>query len=158
EEIAVRGPSHVAREEAIGDSRITGQRLSANDRRTSPALRLGLRYVRGLHEEAGRALVSERQRASFTTIHDLARRVPALRRSELNTLAEIGALNSIRKSSQRSGKTQSDLSMAQESISNVLMQSGYQFNSEDSSVTPHVRSRIAFHRRDALWSASAAAH
>src|SRR5271165_3569232 len=56
------------------------------------ALRLGLCYVRGLHEEAGRAIARERQLASFTSIHDLVRRVPELRKDELNTLAEIGAL------------------------------------------------------------------
>ncbi|MFY9978007.1 MAG: error-prone DNA polymerase [Candidatus Sulfotelmatobacter sp.] len=59
------------------------------------ALRLGLRYVRGLREEGGRALVRERARAPFTSIHDLTRRVPGLRKDELATLAEIGALNSI---------------------------------------------------------------
>jgi error-prone DNA polymerase len=59
------------------------------------ALRLGLRYVRGLHEKAGRAIARERNRAPFTSIHDLVRRVPELRKDELNTLAEIGALNSI---------------------------------------------------------------
>jgi error-prone DNA polymerase len=56
---------------------------------------LGLRYVRGLREEAAQALVRERMRASFTSIHDLTRRVPELRKDELTTLAEIGALNSV---------------------------------------------------------------
>jgi len=59
------------------------------------ALRMGLRYVRGLREEAGEALVRERTRAPFVSIHDLTRRVPELRKDELTTLAEIGALNSI---------------------------------------------------------------
>jgi error-prone DNA polymerase len=62
---------------------------------TPPALRLGLRNVRGLREDAGQALVRERQHAPFTSIQDLARRVPELRKDELNTLAEIGALNSV---------------------------------------------------------------
>src|SRR5438552_2911469 len=60
-----------------------------------PALRLGLRYVRGLREEAAQALVREHNQAPFTSIHDLVHRVPELRRDELNTLAEIGALNSV---------------------------------------------------------------
>jgi error-prone DNA polymerase len=60
-----------------------------------PALRMGLRYVRGLREEAARSLLLERIRAPFSSIHDLTRRVPELRRDELTTLAEIGALNSI---------------------------------------------------------------
>jgi error-prone DNA polymerase len=56
---------------------------------------MGLRYVRGLREEAARSLLLERIRAPFSSIHDLTRRVPELRRDELTTLAEIGALNSI---------------------------------------------------------------
>src|SRR4051812_7147796 len=61
----------------------------------SPALRLGLRYVRGLREQAGQALVNERNGVPFSSIHDLIHRVPELRRDELNTLAAIGALNFI---------------------------------------------------------------
>jgi error-prone DNA polymerase len=57
------------------------------------ALRMGLRYVRGLREEVAQALVRERVKAPFTSIHDLTRRVPELRKDELTTLAEIGALN-----------------------------------------------------------------
>ncbi len=61
----------------------------------TPALRLGLRYVRGLREEGAQALVRERMRAPFASIHDLTRRVPELRKDELTTLAEIGALNAV---------------------------------------------------------------
>ncbi len=61
----------------------------------SPALRMGLRYVRGLREEAAQSLLRERTRAPFTSIHDLTRRVPELRKDELTTLAAIGALNSV---------------------------------------------------------------
>jgi error-prone DNA polymerase len=63
--------------------------------RLAPALRLGLRYVRGLREEAAQALVRERMLAPFASIHDLTRRVPELRKDELTTLAEIGALNAV---------------------------------------------------------------
>ena len=65
------------------------------------ALRLGLRYARGLREEAGKALVWERYIAPFADIHDVVRRVPELRKDELVTLAEIGALNSLGNSLQR---------------------------------------------------------
>jgi error-prone DNA polymerase len=58
-------------------------------------LRLGLRYARGLHEEAAQAMVQQRNLAPFTSIRDLVHRVPELRKDELNTLAEIGALNSV---------------------------------------------------------------
>jgi error-prone DNA polymerase len=61
-------------------------------RRRGKALRLGLRYAKGLREEAGRAIVAARP---FTSVDDLARRVPELRKDELNRLAEIGALNSL---------------------------------------------------------------
>jgi error-prone DNA polymerase len=56
------------------------------------ALRLGLRYAKGLREEAGQAIVRARP---FTSVDDLALRVPELRKDELNRLAEIGALNSL---------------------------------------------------------------
>ena len=57
-------------------------------------LRLGMRYVRGLREELVKALVAERARRPFATVADLSARVP-LRRDELATLAEIGALASL---------------------------------------------------------------
>ena len=58
-------------------------------------LRLGLRYVKGLRAEAGQAIVRERERGAFRDIDDLARRVPELRKDEMNKLAEVGALNSL---------------------------------------------------------------
>jgi error-prone DNA polymerase len=61
----------------------------------TPALRLGLRYARGLREEAGQSLLRQRDLAPLTSIRDLIHRVPELRKDELNTLAEIGALNSV---------------------------------------------------------------
>ncbi|HYS19275.1 MAG TPA: error-prone DNA polymerase, partial [Candidatus Binatia bacterium] len=56
-----------------------------------PAMRLGLRYVRGLRERAARAVVGAREERPFGSIHDLARRAH-LDRDELETLAAIGAL------------------------------------------------------------------
>jgi error-prone DNA polymerase len=64
------------------------------DQGSGISLRLGLRYARGLREEAGRAIVRGRP---FTSVDDLALRVPELRKDELNRLAEIGALNSLDK-------------------------------------------------------------
>jgi error-prone DNA polymerase len=122
------------------------------------ALRLGLRYVRGLHEEAGRAIVRERDRATFASIHNLARRVPELRKNGLNTLAEIGALNAIGISPRRHGDTEKDLRMVSEYIPSALVESGYKFSPEDSSVSLCLRGENKFHRRDALWSAGAAAN
>jgi error-prone DNA polymerase len=54
-------------------------------------VRLGLRYVNGLRREAGLAIEAERATASFTSAADFAKRV-RLRGSELDTLAELGAL------------------------------------------------------------------
>ncbi|PYM68848.1 MAG: error-prone DNA polymerase, partial [Candidatus Rokuibacteriota bacterium] len=58
---------------------------------SQPAVRLGLRYVRGLREGAARALVAARAARPFGSVHDLARRA-RLERDELETLAAIGAL------------------------------------------------------------------
>ncbi len=59
------------------------------------ALRLGLLYARGLRKEVGEALVHARQFHPFDSIHDLALRVPELRKNDLTMLAKIGALNSL---------------------------------------------------------------
>jgi error-prone DNA polymerase len=56
-------------------------------------LRLGLRYVKGLREEAGQAIVRERGKRPFTGIDDLRQRVPELRKDEMRKLAAVGALN-----------------------------------------------------------------
>jgi len=58
-------------------------------------VRLGLMYARGVREQAAREIARERARAPFSSIDDLARRVPELRRDELERLAELGALNFI---------------------------------------------------------------
>jgi error-prone DNA polymerase len=58
-------------------------------------MRVGLRYVRGLREEAGQAIVEARRQSMFTSIEDLVRRVPELRKDELRALAKTGALNFI---------------------------------------------------------------
>ncbi len=57
------------------------------------AVRLGMRYVKGIRESVAHMIVEERKRAPFASIDDLARRVPELQKRELILLAEIGALN-----------------------------------------------------------------
>jgi error-prone DNA polymerase len=57
------------------------------------SLRLGLRYVKGLKKQAGCSIEQERRRQTFASMDDLCQRVE-LTKSELTTLAEIGALNS----------------------------------------------------------------
>jgi len=57
------------------------------------ALRIGMRYIKGMRESAAQAIVRERAAAPFTSVDDLARRVPELQKRELVFLAEVGALN-----------------------------------------------------------------
>jgi error-prone DNA polymerase len=59
------------------------------------ALRLGMRSVHGLRAEIAHAIVNERAMRPFLSIDDLKLRVPAIQKSELTTLAKIGALNFI---------------------------------------------------------------
>jgi error-prone DNA polymerase len=66
-----------------------------------PALRLGLLCVKGLREEAGRAIVRARVERPFTSIDDLHRRVPDLRKDEMRKLAAVGALNFIESAGDR---------------------------------------------------------
>jgi error-prone DNA polymerase len=66
-----------------------------------PCLRIGLRYVRGLRQLTAEKLVYERQRRAFEGIDDLVRRVPELQKSEMVTMSEIGALNSLGKEMHR---------------------------------------------------------
>jgi len=96
------------------------------------AVRLGLKYARGLREPAGQALVRERSLAPFASIQDLARRVPELRKDELATLAEIGALNAIGNSPQSHRDTEKS-------------------NGKNFSVSLCLGGESVFHRRDALW-------
>ncbi len=53
---------------------------------------LGLNYVRGVRKETAEAIVAARP---FSSINDVVRRVPGLRKPELRMLAEVGALNSL---------------------------------------------------------------
>jgi error-prone DNA polymerase len=64
-------------------------------------LRLGFRYVKGLSQQSGEAIVRERAVRAFAGIDDLHNRVPELRKDELRKLAAVGALNFIQDSSRR---------------------------------------------------------
>jgi error-prone DNA polymerase len=59
------------------------------------AMRLGMRYVKGLRQEIALAMVCERRLRAFASIEDLKQRVPEIQKSELTALAEVGALNFI---------------------------------------------------------------
>jgi error-prone DNA polymerase len=79
----------------------------------SPPLRLGLRYARGLREEAGQAILRARAAMPFTSVDDLALRVPELRKDEINRLAEIGALNGLNKLHRRGALWQAQRAIRQ---------------------------------------------
>ncbi len=105
---------------------VVGKEQNADSEK--PALRIGLRYVRGLREEAAQALVRQRSIAPFNSIRDLIHRVPELRKDELNTLAEIGALNSVSPNSE-------------------LRTENCPISSDSNLRTENLK----LHRRDALW-------
>ena len=118
------------------------------------AVRLGLNYARGLRKPAGQALVRERSLAPFVSIQDLARRVPELRKDELTTLAEIGALNEIGNPPRRHGDTEKGIFINPDSMGNRIkgdMAMRPPCDEKNSSVSPCLRGEMAFHRRDALW-------
>ncbi|SPF50305.1 Error-prone DNA polymerase, DnaE-like protein [Candidatus Sulfotelmatobacter kueseliae] len=165
-EAVARGQGPVARGLSISDLRlpietpqspfntqsaINNQQSTIRNRQSeianSVALRMGLRYVRGLREEAAQALVCERMRAPFVSIHDLTRRVPDLRKDELTTLAEIGALNAI-------GKFPiADFRFPIETNPSVSPSTIKTQKPKIASTIVNRKSSIgnSFHRRDALW-------
>jgi error-prone DNA polymerase len=105
----------------------------------TPALRMGLRYVRGLREEAAHAIIRQRNIAPFVSIHDLVHRVPELRKDELNTLGEIGALNSV-------GRLAEKLAPEFQNADFRL-----QIEAPRKSEIYNLKSSISLHRRDTLW-------
>jgi error-prone DNA polymerase len=87
----------------IGDAGRHGQGIRSADVNFSGWLcaiepdgvvRVGLRYVRGLREEAGRRLEAARRRRPFASVEDVVKRGD-LRRDELAQLARVGALGSL---------------------------------------------------------------
>jgi error-prone DNA polymerase len=121
--------------------------LGARDSQPAPVLRLGLRYVRGLREEAGRALVRARACAPFTSIHDLARRVPELRKDELTTLAEIGALNAVASTQYPVSSTE----LRDASAPRMRSEAGMTKVELDTGCLVLGTRSSKLHRRDALW-------
>ncbi len=100
------------------------------------AMRLGLRYVKGLSEQSGRAIVRARTEAPFVGIDDLRDRVPELRKDEMRKLASVGALNFIQEPGPKS-KVQSPMSASDQ-------------RSETLDIG-HWTLDKPVHRRDALW-------
>ena len=143
--------------------RHSGHSLTTDNRQLTTVVRLGLRYVKGLHEEAARAIVRERSQQPFASIDDLARRVPELRKNELVTLAQIGALNSV---------LSSQLSVLSKSVSSFEFQvsrtppASPAFPGKPGTGNPRLYLELTtgncqpatgLHRRDALWQVERAA-
>ncbi|HUS12596.1 MAG TPA: error-prone DNA polymerase [Pyrinomonadaceae bacterium] len=94
-------------------------------------MRLGLRYVKGLSEQSGKAIVRERMKRPFLSIDDLHHRVPELRKDELRKLAAVGALNFI--------EGEKSLKSHVSSLNSSELE------------TLDLRLETAVNRRDALW-------
>lgn len=62
----------------------------------SLSLRMGLGYAKGLRRNSADMLVGSRSQGGvFSSVEDLALRIPSLNRKELTLLAQIGALNQL---------------------------------------------------------------
>ncbi len=112
-----------------GDTETRGKSPTSPCLRVSPSslvLRLGLKYVKGLSQQSGQAILRERAIQRFAGIDDLRNRVPELRKDELRKLAAVGALNFL----------QAPIN----SSSGVQRESTRPFYKKESA-----------HRRDALW-------
>jgi len=59
------------------------------------AVRLGMRYVKGLRQEIALEIMHQRRLCAFASVDDLKQRIPEIQKSELTVLAEVGALNLI---------------------------------------------------------------
>ena len=78
----------------IKSARSNRARSATTVPRANGALRLGLRFVKTLRQEAGEAIEREQAVARFASPEDLARRA-GLRENELTALAHCGALGSL---------------------------------------------------------------
>jgi len=71
-----------------------GESIGFSHKNPQPAVRLGLRQVKGLTEAGARRLVAARVEAPFASVADLARRA-GLDRRDLDALAAAGALRAL---------------------------------------------------------------
>jgi error-prone DNA polymerase len=116
-------------------------------------LRLGLKYVKGLREESGQAIVKARSAAPFLSIDDLQQRVPELRKDEMRKLAAVGALNFIQ--SKTGIPACQPLRRSLRMAESVPEECGYpEFPKEDRREFPKEDRQECLsymNRRDALW-------
>src|SRR5207302_1442672 len=122
----------------LGEVSTVGEDLHPTPYTQPPlALRLGLRYVKGLSEQSGKAIVREREQRLFLGIDDLQHRVPELRKDELRKLAAVGAMNFIQGEIPRACTVERHVGC-------------YEELTHLKDATTKCREQSA-HRRDALW-------
>jgi error-prone DNA polymerase len=146
------GQKHDTETRGSGD---TENLTDATDHRpltTDHALRLGFLCVKGLREEAGRAIVRARAARPFTSIDDLHLRAPELRKDELRKLAAVGALNFIR-SPKSKVRLKSNVQSPTSKVGNQMSDVG---NHQDAAAQTLDIGRWTLDssrttRRDALW-------
>ncbi|HVQ37759.1 MAG TPA: OB-fold nucleic acid binding domain-containing protein, partial [Pyrinomonadaceae bacterium] len=122
-------------------------------------LRLGLKYVKGVREESGQAIVRERKQRAFLSIDDLRNRVPELRKDEMQKLAAVGALNFIQTSPRSNvqgpkSKVQAPKSKKQETSEtdiHPVVQTSLDGQTLDIGHWTLDNVDHGVHRRDALW-------
>ncbi|HMD97941.1 MAG TPA: error-prone DNA polymerase [Terriglobia bacterium] len=152
----IRGPGFAEEDRDSGLGTRDSQRTAPDSRLPTPVfLRLGMNYVKGLRQEAAEAIVRERGAGPLSAIDDLAQRVLELRKAELVTLAEVGALNFMgargRESgvgSRESGPTAAD---------DARLPTAHSELPDSRLPTPEPRAPSPRHRRDALWQVERAA-
>ena len=143
-----KGQRSVADQLGVGpaDSLLSSPRLSSVHRPlpTAHCLRLGLLCVKGLREEAGRAIARARAERPFSSFDDLHRRVPELRKDELRKLAAVGAFNFVQspKSKAQSRKSKAGIGQTLDIGPRTL---DGKLPPAPNTLPPNV------HRRDALW-------
>jgi len=113
-------------------------------------VRLGFNYLKGLRREIADRIVAERAKQQFSSVRDLVRRVPEIRKEELNALAEAGALNV----GQAAGPA---AFIKLERLPRLLRSPEEPVGRSYLIRTAGQASRLPAHRRDALWQAELAA-
>lgn len=81
--------------DVVPSERSESRDLSSESPKGKFSMRLGLNFVKGLCSETSSEIIRQRNIRRFESIDDFKRRIPAMQKSELTALAEIGALNSI---------------------------------------------------------------
>ena len=154
----VRGQEKDAEIRRKGDAETLHDATDHRPLTTDLFLRLGFLCVKGLREEAGRALVRARVEQPFSSFDDLHRRVPELRKDELRKLAAVGALNFIQKGVgcwlPGVGAGGPDVELVADEISrpDAKTQRAAETLSRAKARHPILDApQLALHRRDALW-------